>query len=40
MVHEYVALDLQRVVDALNRLEPIRSFLQIVARIEAPDSTA
>lgn len=39
VVHEYVALDLQRVVDALNRLEPIRSFLQIVARIEAPDST-
>jgi len=30
LIHEYVALDLDRVVDALRRLEPIREFLEIV----------
>ena len=35
VVHEYVALDMQRVVDALNRLEPIRTFLRIVAALES-----
>lgn len=34
VVHEYVALDLDRVVEALGRLEPIESFLRIVADIE------
>ena len=36
VVHEYVALDMRRVVEALTRLEPIRTFVAIVARIEAP----
>lgn len=35
VVHEYVALDMDRVVDALGRLEPIRSFLGIVAALES-----
>ncbi len=35
LVHEYVALDMQRVVDALNRLEPIRQFVEIVVAMEA-----
>lgn len=30
VIHEYVALDLDRVVTALDRLEPIERFLQIV----------
>ncbi len=30
VIHEYVALDLERVVEALKRLEPIREFLEIV----------
>jgi len=30
VIHEYVALDLERVVEALGRLGPIRRFLQIV----------
>jgi uncharacterized protein YutE (UPF0331/DUF86 family) len=35
LVHEYVALDMQRVVDALNNLGPAEQFLDIVRRIEA-----
>ncbi|MBI4264848.1 MAG: DUF86 domain-containing protein [Acidobacteria bacterium] len=34
VIHEYVALDLDRVVEALGRLEPIEQFLEIVRRIE------
>lgn len=34
VIHEYVALDLDRVVDALHRLQPIETFIQIVADIE------
>lgn len=30
LVHEYVALDLERAVEALDRLEPIERFLQIL----------
>jgi uncharacterized protein YutE (UPF0331/DUF86 family) len=38
IVHEYVALDLDRVVDALERLAPIERFLAIVQGIEGePD---
>jgi uncharacterized protein YutE (UPF0331/DUF86 family) len=29
VIHEYVALDLDRVVEALDELEPIEQFLQI-----------
>lgn len=35
LVHEYVALDLDRAVDALGRLGPLRQFLEIVRRIES-----
>ena len=34
LVHEYVALDMARVIDALNDLEPIERFVTIVASIE------
>jgi uncharacterized protein YutE (UPF0331/DUF86 family) len=37
LVHEYVALDMNRVVDALDRLSPVRQFLAIVAEMEHPD---
>lgn len=36
VIHEYVALDLDRVVEALNRLEPIERFVEIVRGIETP----
>lgn len=35
VIHEYVALDLERVIAALNELEPIERFVDIVAKIEA-----
>lgn len=35
IIHEYVALDLDRVVDALGRLAPIEQFARIVAAIES-----
>jgi uncharacterized protein YutE (UPF0331/DUF86 family) len=35
VIHEYVALDLDLVVEALTRLEPIERFADIVARLEA-----
>jgi uncharacterized protein YutE (UPF0331/DUF86 family) len=35
LVHEYVALDLARVVEALDELEPIERFAAIVGEIEA-----
>jgi uncharacterized protein YutE (UPF0331/DUF86 family) len=34
LVHEYVALDLDRVVEALGRLEPIQQFAEIVRSSE------
>ncbi len=34
LIHEYVALDLARAVEALDRLEPIEAFADAVARIE------
>ena len=34
VVHEYVALDLDRVVEAADQLAPIERFLDIVSRIE------
>jgi uncharacterized protein YutE (UPF0331/DUF86 family) len=34
IIHEYVALDLDRVVDALRRLDPIEAFVRIVADLE------
>ena len=38
LIHEYVALDLDRAVDALHRLEPVEAFLEIVRRIESDES--
>jgi uncharacterized protein YutE (UPF0331/DUF86 family) len=35
LVHEYVEFDLDRAVEALHRLDPVRRFLEIVAEIEA-----
>jgi uncharacterized protein YutE (UPF0331/DUF86 family) len=37
VIHEYVALDLDRVVDALNRLGPIEGFMEIVRQKESAD---
>ncbi|MDH4066924.1 MAG: DUF86 domain-containing protein [Acidobacteriota bacterium] len=34
VIHEYVALDLDRVVAALGELEPIERFLEIVRQLE------
>jgi uncharacterized protein YutE (UPF0331/DUF86 family) len=35
VIHEYVALDLDRVVEALDRLQPIERFIEIVRGIES-----
>lgn len=35
IVHEYVALDLERVIEALGRLAPVERFLAIVQEIES-----
>jgi uncharacterized protein YutE (UPF0331/DUF86 family) len=37
LVHEYVALDLERVVEALGDLAPIEQFLTIVRRLVSED---
>jgi len=37
LVHEYVSLDLSRAVDALERLEPVRRFLEAVRAMESED---
>jgi uncharacterized protein YutE (UPF0331/DUF86 family) len=36
LVHEYVELDMQRVVEALDDLEPIEQFLRIATSLERP----
>jgi uncharacterized protein YutE (UPF0331/DUF86 family) len=35
LIHEYVTLDLERVVEALDNLEPIEKFLEVVRSIES-----
>jgi uncharacterized protein YutE (UPF0331/DUF86 family) len=35
LIHEYVTLDFERVVEALDRLEPVEGFVEIVRRIES-----
>ena len=35
VVHEYVTLDLDRVVEAIDRLGPIEGFVEIVRRMES-----
>lgn len=39
LIHEYVALDMERVVEALGDLAPVEEFLEIVRRIEASGGT-
>jgi uncharacterized protein YutE (UPF0331/DUF86 family) len=39
LVHEYVALDMRRVVDALDRLDPVEQFVQIVGGIASEAAT-
>ena len=34
LIHEYVALDMHRVIDALEHLDPLDRFVEIVAAIE------
>jgi uncharacterized protein YutE (UPF0331/DUF86 family) len=34
LIHEYVALDMRKVIEALDQLEPIERFLDIVRGIE------
>jgi uncharacterized protein YutE (UPF0331/DUF86 family) len=38
LIHEYVALDMARVVDALERLQPIEEFAEIVRRIASVEA--
>jgi len=38
IIHEYVALDLERVVEAMDRLEPIERFIRIVADLIAKET--
>jgi uncharacterized protein YutE (UPF0331/DUF86 family) len=38
LVHDYVALDLDRAVEALSQLKPIEDFAEIVRGIEAGSS--
>jgi uncharacterized protein YutE (UPF0331/DUF86 family) len=38
VIHEYVALDMQRVVEALRGLAPVERFLEIAAAIAEADS--
>ncbi len=35
VIHAYVALDLERVIAALNEIEPIERFAEVVAAVEA-----
>jgi uncharacterized protein YutE (UPF0331/DUF86 family) len=35
LIHEYVALDMGRVMEALARLDPIDQFVELVAKIES-----
>ena len=34
LVHEYVSLDMRRVLDALDQLEPVEEFADVVASLE------
>lgn len=35
LVHEYLALDYSRVIEALDNLDPVEEFARIIARMEA-----
>ena len=34
LIHEYVALDMDRVIEALDQLEPVEQFVEIVRQLE------
>ena len=38
IAHDYVSLDLDRVIDALNSLEPIHAFAELVRGLEAGET--
>ncbi len=40
LIHEYARLDMERVIEALDHLEPVEHFLEIVRRLEAEDDCA
>lgn len=40
LIHEYVALDMARVVEAMDRLVPVRHFVDIVAAVEQESDTS
>ena len=40
LIHEYVALDLKRVVEAIEELEPLERFLEIVSEMEGGENPA
>jgi uncharacterized protein YutE (UPF0331/DUF86 family) len=35
LIHEYVALDMDRVINALDQLQPVADFAELVRRLEA-----
>jgi uncharacterized protein YutE (UPF0331/DUF86 family) len=37
VIHEYVALDMERVMDALDELDPVEQFIVIVGRLEGDE---
>ncbi|MGH7860106.1 MAG: DUF86 domain-containing protein [Candidatus Binatia bacterium] len=39
VIHEYVALDMERVVEALDELAPVEEFFEVARRIEASHGT-
>ena len=39
LVHDYVGLDLERVVEALDRLEPLETFIDVVQRLIAENES-
>lgn len=39
LVHEYIALDMERVVEALDDLAPVEQFADVVAEIERDDGS-
>jgi len=38
VIHDYVTLDMDRVIEALRNLEPVEQFVEIVRQIEAAAS--
>ena len=39
LVHDYLSIDMHRVIAALDRLEPVEQFMEIVARGLTPPAT-